>query len=85
MTEDEGAPYEKRRERKGIKGEESEREEWRVLSLLLVELLCHKSECVCKYRQTCEMYHDHYPGLGIPIAVFHGVKNNLSINKITRT
>lgn len=31
------------------------------------------------------MYHDHYPGCGIPIAVFHGVKNNLSINKITRT
>lgn len=45
---------------KGIKGEESEREEWRVLHLLLVE-------CMWKYGQAHEIYPDHYPGLGILI------------------
>lgn len=30
----------------GVKGEESKREGWKVLPLLLVELLCHKPECI---------------------------------------
>lgn len=32
-----------------------------------------------------EIHHDHYPGLGILIADLHGVKNRLSVKKITTT
>lgn len=82
MTEGEGGQYEKRWERGERRMLEDKR---RVLSVLPGEWLWCGPACVRRSGLSCEMHHDCCVGLGILTAVFHRVRANPSVRKLTRT